>query len=255
MRTRQIFYSAILLFQIPGEHAMRMMAFITPLAQISTQIRDSLIEILRKAMYHNDLNTRKLSVFGFCSVLKQLRQNNSRRGSSGLIGTQLTISGYSLLSQSMQDTTRNSQRHFDILVLEIMGILRRSFNQTYEIKEILYDNLIKAADGNLKLTPYIIQFLELHFRAYFQSNDSRMAINFDKIVVEIDEGADVKVNDQLGKLMKCVGHCVLACQQGDMEFDTTSLQQFFNELINRLFLIDSDALKIVSSNSVQIYEF
>lgn len=222
-----------------------MMAFITPLAQISNPVRDFLIEILRKAMYHSNPNTRKLSVFGFCSILKQLRPNNSRRGSTGMNGTQLTISGYSLLSQSLMDNTRNNSRHFDILVFEIMGILRKCFNQTYEIKEMLYDSLVKAADGNLKLTPHIIQFLEMHFRAYFRTENTRVTINFSKIVVESEDGGEVKVYDHLGKLMKCIGHCILACEQGDLEFDTSSLEKFFDELVDGVHLIDSDVLAIV----------
>lgn len=229
---------------------MRMMAFITPLTQISNQIRDSLIDVLRKAMYHSDINTRKLSVFGFCNVLKQLRQNNARRGSSALNGSQLTISGYSLLSQSMNDPSRNSHHHFDIMVLEIMGILRKCLNQTHEIKEILYDSLAKAADANLKLTPHIIQFLELHFRSYFRIADSQITINFEKCVNETDEGFGVKINDQLGKLTKCLGHCVLVCEQGSLEYDASTLLSFFNDLINHVYLIDSDALGIVSVSVV-----
>lgn len=226
---------------------MRMMAFITPLAQISTQIRDHLIDILRKAMYQRDLDTRKLSVFGFCSILKHLRLNNSRRGTAGMAGTQLTISGFSL-SQSYLDTSRNSQRHFDILALEIIGILRKCFNQTHEIKETLYDCLINAVDGNLNITPHIIQFLELHFRAYFQIDGAKITINVDKII-----GAnELQINDHLGKLIKCIGHCIILCDQGALDFDTAALKKFFHDLVHRIALNDLDALNSVSEHLFKV---
>lgn len=222
------------------------MAFITPLAQISNRLRDYLIDILRKAMYQGDLNTRKLSVFGFCQILKQLRQNNSRRASAGIGGSQLTISGYSLLSQSILDTSRNTPRHFDILALEIMGILRKCFNQNCELKEILYESLTTAVDANLNLSPHIIQFLELQFRSYFQIDDTRISINFDKIVGESVEGSvDVQIHDQLGKLIKCMGHCIIVCDQGGLEFDTSSLRDLFKMLLNRTESIKNE-LGIVS---------
>lgn len=225
---------------------MRMMAFITPLIQISHRLRDFLIDVLRKAMYQGDLNTRKLSTYGFCQILKQLRHNNSRRVSAGLGVTQLTISGYSLTSQSILDHSRPAQRHFDILAFEIMGILRKCFNETYELKEVLYESLTTAVDSNLNLTPHIIQLLELKFRTYFQVSDARFQIKFDKIVGECADGSiEIQVKEQLGKLIKCVGHCIAVCDQGGLEFDTSSLRRFFNVLINR---IDSakDDLEIVS---------
>lgn len=107
---------------------MRIMTFIFPLIRISHTIRDSFIEVLRKAMYHSEINTRMMGVFGFCALLKQLKNNNSRRsvlgGSAGNL-TQLSISGMSLLSQSTLGRADNPDVHFDMLTLEILGILRR----------------------------------------------------------------------------------------------------------------------------------
>ena len=69
-----------------------------------------------------------MGVFGFCSLLKQLKNNNSRRsimGSGGGNYTQLTISGMSLLSQAVYGSQNNPNVHFDMLTLEIMGMLRK----------------------------------------------------------------------------------------------------------------------------------
>lgn len=236
--------------QIPGQHAMRIMTFLAPMAQLSTQIRDYLIDILRKSMYQADVNTRKMAVFGFCTILKQLRQNNSRRGPANLGGTQLTISGFSLASQSLLNNSKDSKRHFDTLALEIMGILRKCFNQTCEIKEMLYECLSTAVDGNPNLTPHIIQFLELHLRSYFKIDEAKLTINFDRIICEkeTDGVTELLVYDQLGQLVKCVGHCIIKCDQAGLEFDTASLRTFFNTLINRIDSIELSTLNIVSAH-------
>lgn len=98
-----------------------------------------------------------MGVYGFCLVLKHLRDNNSRRGGAivgsssnqhraltgsgrfGMTFSQHSLSGYSLMSQTILDTEHNPQRHFDMLALEIIGMLRKCFNQTYEVKEVLYE--------------------------------------------------------------------------------------------------------------------
>lgn len=119
------------LLLIPGHHAMRMITFIYPLIKISFAIRDGLIEVLTKAMSQTNAALRRFGVYGFCLVLKNLRNNNSRRAagqvssSNNLSFTQGTISGYSLMSQSTLGNRDNPQRHFDMLALEIIGILRK----------------------------------------------------------------------------------------------------------------------------------
>lgn len=86
-----------------------------------------------------ELATRQMGVYGFCSVLKHLRDNSSRRNTSSITFSQPNISGYSLMSQSILNTEDNPQRHFDMLALEIIGVLRKCLNQSSEIKIVLYE--------------------------------------------------------------------------------------------------------------------
>lgn len=119
------------LLLIPGQHAMRMISFIYPLIKLSFTIRESLIGILTKAMSSTDVHMRRFGVYGFCLLLKNLQNNISRRAvgagvsSANLSFTQANISGFSLMSQSTLGNRENPQRHFDMLALEIIGLLRK----------------------------------------------------------------------------------------------------------------------------------
>lgn len=121
------------LLLIPGLHAMRLISFVYPLIKMSPVIRDTLIEVLSKAMAQTDPQVRRFGVYGFCLLLKNLRNNNARRAVAGggsvtchnLSFTQGNISGFSLMSQSTLGNRDNPHRHFDMLALEIIGILRK----------------------------------------------------------------------------------------------------------------------------------
>lgn len=229
---------------------MRMMTFIAPLAKISNPIRDYLIETLRKAMYQSELATRQLGVYGFCMILKQLRNSNSKRGTGAVHGTQPSISGYSIFSQQMFNNSNNTQKQFDLLVLEIIGILRKCFNQTHEIKEILYEGLTRSMEFNPNLIPHILQFLDWHFRNYFDTN-AGLTIKFDKCVREqtVDGVADVIVYDHLGKLLQFICQCIVISDRNALEYDTTDLKELLDTILERIDVISVQQLGLVSDSS------
>lgn len=226
---------------------MRMMTFINPLAKVSNPIRDYLIDILKKAMYQSELSTRQLGVYGFCMILKQLRNSNARRTAVGAYGTQPSISGYSVFSQQMFGTMNNGQRHFDHLVLEIIGILRKCFNQTHEIKEILYEGLLQSMELNPNLTPHVLQFLDWHFRNYFDVSNG-ITIKFDKCIREqiVDGVNTVQIYDHIGKLLQFICQSIQICDRNAIEYDTGDLKEFMGTLIVRIDLITVDRLGLVS---------
>lgn len=83
-----------------------------------------------------------MAVYGFCMILKQLNNSNSQRSQLNASGmcTQHSISGFSLMSQATLGNRANPQRHFDMLTLEIIGVLRSCFNQSLDIKITLYES-------------------------------------------------------------------------------------------------------------------
>ncbi|XP_055838956.1 Fanconi anemia group I protein [Episyrphus balteatus] len=230
------------LLWIPGDHAMRMMTFILPILKISPAIRDSFIEILRKAINSSDAKTCRMGVYGFCMVLKQLNNSNSQRTSMNASGicTQQSISGFSLMSQATLGNRNNPQRHFDMLTLEIIGLLRNCFNQKIEIKYTLYENLQRAVELNPKLIPHVLQFIDGHFRSFFdtKTDDEEkfvININFSKLLHSVgDNGNEIEVKDNLGKLTHFVAHCLKAYDRFEHAYDTTKMCKILNTISEQI---------------------
>ncbi|XP_055918883.1 Fanconi anemia group I protein [Eupeodes corollae] len=230
------------LLWIPGDHAMRMMTFILPILKISPAIRDSFIEILRKAINSSDTKTCRMGVYGFCMVLKQLNNSNSQRTSMNASGlcTQQSISGFSLMSQATLGNRNNPQRHFDMLTLEIIGLLRNCFSQNIEIKNTLYENLQRAVELNPKLIPHVLQFIDAHFRSFFDiktDDEDKIVINihFDKLLNCVaDNNNEIEIKDNLGKLVLFVAHCLKAYNRFEHAYDTTEMCKILNTVCEQL---------------------
>ncbi|XP_002006644.2 Fanconi anemia group I protein [Drosophila mojavensis] len=227
---------------LPGEQSMRMMNFILPLLKLSNRVRDALIEVLRKAMT-KDYRTRRMAIFGYCMILKQLNNSNSARQSQNASSfcTQHSISGYSMMTQSSFATRSNPQRNFDMLTMEIIGILRSCFEQQLGIRCTLYENLQRAVELNAKLVPHVLQFVDFHFRGFFNTPsadqsaddlDTDFAINYDRLVIVKDEQLDIK--DNLGCLVQFVAHCLAIFERGPSGCDVREMQRLLTICTQRL---------------------
>uniref|UniRef100_A0A182NAX4 Uncharacterized protein n=1 Tax=Anopheles dirus TaxID=7168 RepID=A0A182NAX4_9DIPT len=248
------------LLLINGNYAMRFMAFIFPLLRMSHTIRDRYIEVLRKAMHNGETSTRIMGVFGFCSLLKQLKNNNARRSIMGNAGgnyTQLTISGMSLLSQSAYGSANNPNLHFDMLTLEIMGMLRKCFTQTVEVREMLYEALGRAVEFNTQLLPHVLQFIDWHFESFFgEDPNAAFRIDFDKCVrykaaMDADEPSDeprpVVVYDSVGRLTAFMVHCVVLCDQHNVQHDTGAVKNTLQLIAERIDNLSMDDMGIIGT--------
>lgn len=233
-------------FKIPGHHAMRMMTFIVPLSKSNSRIREYFIDMLRKAMYQSNISTRQMAVYGFCLILKQLRNNSIWRSTARSGPTQLSISGFSVMSQQISCSGNQPNATFNICVLEIIGILRKCFNQTYEIKDILYDGLSNAVQQNHKLIPHVLQFLDWHFRSYFNITDT-ISINFEKAIIEVPQGetTTIQINDHIGKLLQFITQCLIFVEDQEIDFDVSDLKSFFDVLIDKICSIGLDEIGLV----------
>lgn len=86
---------------------------------------------------------RAMAVYGFCMILKQLNNSNSQRSqlNASCFCTQQNISAMSLMSQVTLDSRQYPYRHFDMLTLEIMGLLRSCFANDIVMKSVLYESM------------------------------------------------------------------------------------------------------------------
>lgn len=203
-----------------------------------------------------------MGVYGFCLVLKHLRENNSRRagttstqhqvplsgsGRFGLVFSQQSISGYSLMSQTILDNDQNPQRFFDMLALEVIGILRKCFNQTYEVKQVLYEGLSRAIDFNPKLSPHIIQFLESHLQKYVVIENGGFELKIGEVVRDLN--GTLSVWDHVGHLVQLMGHCVVVCKDKGVAHDLRAMVGLMETMMQRMedFSIDNQVIDIVCS--------
>ncbi|KAL5278237.1 FANCI family protein [Megaselia abdita] len=221
--TKTIQYVLDFLLNVSGKQAMNNMLFILPIVKISHTIRDSFIDVLRRSMTSKDADVFEMGVYGFCKILKQLTNNNSQRGSniSGNM-TQLSISGFSLISQATVGNKNNPQRHFDMLVLEVIGLLRNCFQQVFQIKKTLYENLMRAAELKTELIPHILQFIDFHFRSYFTviPEEDICEIHFENIK-----------EDNLGLLTNFVTNCVFKADNLNLNYETSSIKNVLDEIV------------------------
>lgn len=131
----------------------------------STKLRDLMSEKMRAAMYQNDPNIRKLAVYSFCIMLKKVTKPVVQGTSQGAYMPSQNLSLMSLLSQSqLPSTEKVSMRRVSVLVLEILGILRKCFSHNADIRVMLYDSLLKAVAANPFIIPNVLELVELYFR-------------------------------------------------------------------------------------------
>lgn len=195
-----------------------------------------------------DVSTQQMGVHGFCVVLKVIRDNNSRRIRSGISGlTQATLSGLSLASQIIQSNRMHKSRHFDMLALEILGVLKKCFNQTSRIKATLYEGLARAIEFNPKLIPHLLPFLTYHFVQYFEISDLCFDIKFDKIVRERTENV-YDIWDNLGQLVFLMSRIVALAKVNDLHCETDSTIKTLDNVMNKIDVLTVEQLGLVSTS-------
>ena len=130
----------------------------------STKLRDLMSKTMRNAMYQNKPQMRKLALHSFCAMLKKVKK--PRQGTSNeFFGASQNISMLSLMSQSQLPPTGDSNmRRVSVLVLEILGVLRKCFSHSAEIRETLYKSLLNAVETNEFIVPNVLEMVEPYFR-------------------------------------------------------------------------------------------
>lgn len=187
-----------------------------------------------------------MGVHGFCVVLKLIRDNNSRRIRSGFGGvTQPTLSGMSLATQLTQSNRMQKSRSFDLLALEILGSLKKCFNQTSRIKVTLYEGLATAIEFNAKLIPHVLSFVSYHFVQYFNVSDLGFEIKFDKIVRERSDNV-YDIWDSLGHLVFLMSKIVVLGRMNDLQSETDSTAKTLDSIMNKIDVLTVEQLGLVS---------
>lgn len=132
-----------------------------------------------------------------------------------------------------------------MLALDILGVLKKCFNQTSRVKVTMYEGLARAIEFNLKLIPHLLPFLSYHFVQYFDISDLSFDIKFDKIVRERSENV-FDVWDNLGQLVFLMGRIVTLAQVNNIPCETETTVKMLDNVMNKIDVLTVEQLGLVS---------
>ncbi|XP_015108485.1 Fanconi anemia group I protein [Diachasma alloeum] len=193
------------LLAIPGEAAIQVLYATVPLIRTSSAIRDSLVLILRKALYRKGVETRKMAVTGFLQFLSNLKIapfSLSQSSSSMTNGSNSSIFTQATMERGSQG--KNSRSH-SAFCQEILIILTKCFSHEAEVRQHLYKGLHEAVAANSELAEAAIDLLLTHFIDFYESDDAI------KPPMKLEDCSSIAGPEAL--LQEPMGHLIFSLQQ------------------------------------------
>lgn len=132
-----------------------------------------------------------------------------------------------------------------MLALEILGVLKKCFNQTSDVKVTLYEGLARSIEFNPKLIPHLLPFFTHHFVQYFDVTDLGFEIKFEKIVRERSENV-FDIWDSLGHLVFLMSRIVILARSNELHCETESTIKMLDNLVNKIDVLTAEQLGLVS---------
>lgn len=165
---------------LPHSSAASILQSLAPLLKISAPLKDTLMLVLRKALFHKDIEARKVAVCGYLTLLKKLNffgkvslsQSQTSVGSypssSSMISSQVKADVY---VSGSSNTSKN-------MCLEIMGLLRRALMQQSEVKQLLYEGLYDVVLHNPSFKDIVLELLLSQYEIYYNPDESEIPLRF-----------------------------------------------------------------------------
>ncbi|KAF9422171.1 hypothetical protein BGZ94_008642 [Podila epigama] len=168
--------------------ALRLMAAVKEVAKINRSFRDSLILILRKALFSKSVESRQVALSGLLLLLElTAKSQQSLRGGPSRAGGDFREAELSSGS------------------LEILGMLRRCLGQQGDIRLALYIRLMNLIDTSPALVPVIFELLHAHFLQFYDCTGTRLSpLKLDECVANARTGGEPVLIEPLQYLMSGV---------------------------------------------------
>ena len=168
--------------------ATGLMSALQPVISMTSSLRDSLMVVLRKALFSRDVQARRVAVAGFLMLLAKLK----------------------IRSSSSQRSSQDSGST-EAFAMEILGTLRRCTTQQAVVRQQLYAGLSTVAcqhDG--ELCEAVLEVLEPQFNELYVDNEERPPFRIDDLVTAITTGESYKavVIEPIGHLLHCMSKIV-----------------------------------------------
>ncbi|CAB3981776.1 Fanconi anemia group I -like [Paramuricea clavata] len=224
---------------LPFATAQGLLQAVLPLMKISITLRDSLMLVLRKAMFSRNLESRKIAVSGFLIVLKHFKVRGSNITSSQSLSQSSQSSASSHIQVDVHNTSRGSNTGNEALCLEILGGLRRCFNQQADIRVLLYEGLCDVLGSNSELQQAALEIVHKHFLKYYEHDDEILPpLNLDPCLTA--SGDQVFLAEPLGHLLCLLQQSLVRSlknseQDERMDEDGEEELNYFTEKLQELF--------------------
>lgn len=201
---------------LPLQTVQRLLKAVQPLLKVSMSMRDSLILVLRKAMFANQLDARKSAVAGFLLLLKNFKVLGSL--SSSQCSQSVSFSQVHVDVHSHYNSVAN-----ETFCLEIMDSLRRCLSQQADVRLMLYEGFYDVLRRNSQLANSIMQTLLSQLKQFYEPKpDLLPPLKLEACI--LTQGDKVSLQEPLDYLLCCIQHClawykntVIPLQQGEEE--------------------------------------
>ncbi|XP_057576201.1 Fanconi anemia group I protein isoform X2 [Hippopotamus amphibius kiboko] len=218
---------------LPLQTVQGLLKAVQPLLKVSMSIRDSLILVLRKAMFASQLDARKSAVAGFLLLLKNFKVLGSLSSSqcSQSIGvSQVYVDVHSRYSSVANET----------FCLEIMDSLRRCLGQQADVRLMLYEGFYDVLRRNSQLANSVMQTLLSQLKQFYEPEpDVLPPLKLEACI--LTQGDQISLQEPLDYLLCCIQHClawhksrVMPLQQEEEEEEEEGFHQDLDDMLESI---------------------
>uniref|UniRef100_A0A8C4M6E2 FA complementation group I n=1 Tax=Equus asinus asinus TaxID=83772 RepID=A0A8C4M6E2_EQUAS len=235
---------------LPLQTVQGLLKAVQPLLKVSMSMRDSLIIVLRKAMFASQLDARKSAVAGFLLLLKNFKVLGSL--SSSQCSQSIGVSQVHVDVHSRYNSVAN-----ETFCLEIMDSLRRCIGQQADVRLMLYEGFYDVLRRNSQLANSIMQTLLSQLKQFYEpQSDVLPPLKLEACI--LTQGDQISLQEPLDYLLCCIQHClawyksrVMPLQQEEEEEEEgfyQDLDDMLESITNRMIKSELEDFELVIAN-------
>ncbi|XP_034880008.1 Fanconi anemia group I protein isoform X2 [Mirounga leonina] len=222
---------------LPLQTVQGLLKAVQPLLKVSMSVRDSLIVVLRKAMFASQLDARKSAVAGFLLLLKNFKVLGSL--SSSQCSQPIGVSQVHVDVHSRYNSVAN-----ETFCLEIMDSLRRCLGQQADVRLMLYKGFYDVLRRNSQLANSIMHTLLSQLKQFYEPEpDMLPPLKLEACI--LTQGDQISLQEPLDHLLCCVQHCLVWYKSRVMPLqqEEEEEEEFYKDLEDMLESITSRMIK------------
>ncbi|KAJ7296597.1 hypothetical protein O6H91_Y113100 [Diphasiastrum complanatum] len=178
-----------------------------PLFQMSCDLMDYMVLVLRKSIFHREATARMVAVQGLLDLAIAEKGSKFLRVSESLVHSASEASCSQSGSQPLERNYSGKQTH---LFHELLGLFRRCLSQQASVREILYNSLPKLLLVDPSMAETIFDLLWPHFcQFYAAGEDNTASLHLSSCTAVQNDIAHIQ--EPLDHLLHCI-HQLLVLQ-------------------------------------------